>query len=389
LSDFTIKKLPFYWRIKNHKNSDTENIVDNFFSFSFDFDYDNLLLIQRRDKNTLSALNQVYKMESNIGYLQDHNVIAKPYGVDFINFIKFFLNTNKNIKNILEIGCGGCVVLKELDNLGYEVLGIDSSPFAYHEGKMKGIEVITDFFPSSKINKSFDLIFHVDVLEHIDNYVDFLSCQYESLNEGGYIIVNVPDATESLEIGDISLAMHQHLNYFTEQSITAVLQKAGFQAVSVVKSGYGGSLYAIGKKIKYSSKKIELNNTDIYDDFLRKAELNAKYFERYSLNILEDKDKSLAYYVPLRALPYISLMSTFKGFRFFDDTDHWHRNFFDGVDVPIENFNDLKIKPVSDIIIMSLTFGDRIKKKINCTFGNQINVLTLNELIIRACNHEK
>jgi hypothetical protein len=83
------------------------------------------------------------------------------------------------------------------------------------------------------------------------------------------------------------------------------------------------------------------------------------------------------------------LMSTFKGFRFFDDTDHWHRNFFDGVDVPIENFNDLKIKPVSDIIIMSLTFGGRIKEKINSTFGNQINVLTLNELIIRACNHEK
>jgi len=389
LRDFTIKKLPFYWRLKNLNDDETYNIVDDFFPFSFDFDYDNFLLIQRRDKNTLNALNKIYEKESNIGYLQDINILAKPYGVDFINFLKLFLTKNKNIKSILEIGCGGCIVLKELSDMGYDVLGIDSSPFASEEGKKRGIDVITDFFPSNKIKKSFDMIFHVDVLEHIDNYIDFLVNQFRSLNDEGYIIINVPDATESIEIGDVSLAMHQHLNYFNEQSLTAVLQKAGFQVVCVVKSGYGGSLYAIGKKINHTPKKLLHINKDLYADFLWKADLISRFFIRYSLEILGNQNKSLGYYVPLRTLPYISLMSVYKGFRFFDDTDHWHRKFFDGIDVPIENFNDLKIKPVSDIIIMSLTFGDRIKEKIKSTFGAQINILTLNELIIKACNEEK
>ena len=34
------------------------------------------------------------------------------------------------------------------------------------------------------------------------------------------------------------------------------------------------------------------------------------------------------------------------------------------IEIYIENFNDLKLKPVSDLYIMSLTFGDVIKNKV-------------------------
>jgi hypothetical protein len=53
-----------------------------------------------------------------------------------------------------------------------------------------------------------------------------------------------------------------------------------------------------------------------------------------------------------------------NGFRFFDDTNHWYGRCFDGVDVPIENFNDLKARPVDTLFVMSITFGDKILNRI-------------------------
>lgn len=383
MSDFTIEKLPFYWRL-SPVNNKSLNVVDDYFPFSFDYDPKYGLLIQRRNEQVLEALDSVYKQEYNIGYLQDGNEIAKPYGRDFIAYIHTVLKNNPSIKKILEIGCGGCVVLEDMKQQGYEVCGIDSSPFAATEGAKKGIDVVTDFFPSKLMSGKFDLIFHVDVLEHISSYVDFLKSQYEQLNDNGLVIVNVPDATESIEVGDISMAMHQHLNYFTEDSLSAVLQAAGFEVLFVNKAGYGGSLYAVGRRTANShkphSKLVDLN---VYEKFVEQAQRVISSFEESSNRVLSNKKRSLGYYVPLRTLPYIAKLGLYEGFRFFDDTAHWHDNVFDGVDVPIENFADLKREPVTDLIVMSLTFGEVIKKKVQNEFGDSINVITLNDLIYR------
>lgn len=84
--------------------------------------------------------------------------------------------------------------------------------------------------------------------------------------------------------------------------------------------------------------------------------------------------------MPLRTLPYIAMTGRFSGFRFFDDTNHWHYREFDGVPITIENFGDLQKKPVTHMLIMSLTFGDVIQKKIHANFGNQIKTYTLSEI---------
>lgn len=382
MNNIAIERLPFYWRLE-HRSKRNKNIVDDYLPFSFGIDSSLGLIIQKRNVITLKALNKVYQQEYNIGYLQDTNHIAKPYGIDFIKFLKLVLNKNTFVKDILEIGCGGCVVLKDLQDDGYKVIGVDSSPFAFIEGKKKDIKVITDFFPTSKLTKKFDLIFHVDVLEHIDGYIAFLKHQYNSLNENGLLVVNVPDASESISIGDISMAMHQHLNYFTEKSLTTVLQSAGFEVLSVIKSGYGGSLYGLarrGKKIPEAYQS-DLSGCNDYQKFPTLADRLVKKFINYTKPILLDKKKSLGFYVPLRTLPYLAKFEVFEGFRFFDDTTHWHNNVFDGIDVHIENFDDLKLKPVTDIIVMSLTFGEIIKNKIINQFGKTINVITLRELV--------
>lgn len=382
LSEITIKHLPFYWRLSKIKNK-TKNVVNDFYPFSFDFDYENGLLIQKRNGEVLKALTSIYTEEYNIGYLQDGYSIAKSYGTDFINYINKHIANNPSIKNVLEIGCGGCVALDQIKKKGLEVCGIDPSPFAATQGKKKNIDVITDFFPSKKITQKFDLIFHVDVLEHIDDYKSFLIAQYEQLNENGFIVVNVPDASESIKIGDISMAMHQHLNYFTIKSISYILSSVGFEVITVDEAGYGGSLYAIGQK-KNSIKKNYLDKAEHleYDNFILNAKKTIDNFKKVSEKILNESNRSLGFYIPLRTLPYLSFLSHYNNYRFFDDTIHWHNCVFDGSKVPIENFSDLMKNPTTDIIIMSLTFGDIIKNKLTKNFGDKIKIITLKDLIV-------
>ena len=81
---------------------------------------------------------------------------------------------------------------------------------------------------------------------------------------------------------------------------------------------------------------------------------------------------------------FIAKKEIYSGFRFFDDTSHWHQHFFDGIDVPIENFQDLVQRPVTDLVIMSLTFGDVIRNKVRKEFGDKVNVTTLGELAAKA-----
>jgi len=381
-NEIIIKKLPFYWRLSNQKNK-IKNIVNDFYPFCFDYDYEDGLLIQKRNKKVLKALNTIYTKEYNIGYLQDGYTISKSYGTDFINYLSKILNNNSSIKKILEIGCGGCVILEQIKKKNLYVCGIDSSPFAATQGKKKNIEVITDFFPSKKITQKFDLIFHVDVLEHIDEYKNFLKAQYEQLNDNGLIVVNVPDASKSIERGDISIAMHQHLNYFTKKSLSYILNSVGFDVISVDNAGYGGSIYATAQK-KSNTKKDYMNKAkdNSYKNFVLRAKKTIGNFKSTSENIINDPKRSLGYYIPLRTLPYLSFLNHNHNnyYRFFDDTFHWHNCIFDGVNIPIESFSDLINRPTTDIILMSLTFEDIIKKKLQKTFGKNLNVMTLKKL---------
>lgn len=96
---------------------------------------------------------------------------------------------------------------------------------------------------------------------------------------------------------------------------------------------------------------------------------------------LNDGFRNVGFYVPLRTLPYISILGKYDGFRFFDDTHHWYNRAFDGVEIYIENFNDLKNRPVTDLYIMSLTFGDVIRKKVESQISGIKNIKMLREIL--------
>ena len=374
-----IERLPFYWRLKE---KGSPNIVPDYRPFEFDFIESLQLIIQKREDLTLQYLEEIYKAEYNIGYLQDINEIAKPYGKDFMDFIEGVLNSwGKNVSNILEVGCGGCTILSELKSKGYKVIGVDPSPIAVLDGVKKGIRVINEFFPTKKFIDEVDLIFHSDVQEHVSDPVKFLSDQRKQLSEDGLIIISLPDANEGIERGEISMAMHQHLNYFDNESLRNTVEAAGLKVLTIETAKYGGSLYCCAQnnsQSMYENKK----GRKKYDEFALRIEKNLDKVGSELTAVLADKSRKTGFYVPLRTLPYMAAINKYEGFRFFDDTNHWYNHAFDGMEVYIENFEDLKKNPVTDLYVMSLTFGDTIKQKIENSISGINRITTLREMLI-------
>jgi 2-polyprenyl-3-methyl-5-hydroxy-6-metoxy-1,4-benzoquinol methylase len=369
--------LQFYYRNTKMPNY-PKNVVLDFVSFEYDIIEGTQLIIQKRNKETLGFLDVIYQENYNVGYLQEGHDLASKYGNDFIDYVVASIKKyNTNARRISEIGAGGCSILYELKKLGFEVAAIDPSPIAHKKGKEFGIEVVAEFYPSINFIPKSDVIIHYDVLEHIDNTSDFLRSNLRELKENGIVVFAVPDCTDNIKTGDISMFIHQHLNYFDQDSLSNLLKSEGFEIIDIEKSKYGNVLYCCVKKGTINEY-VERTGNDKLKNFQNLANENIKEISNFvSEGLL--MENSLGFYIPLRALSYLSCIGVTQGFRFFDDDRGIHKQYFDGFPIPVENRQDLIAKPVTHLLIMSHAFGEKISKEIHAILPN-IKILTYSEV---------
>lgn len=173
----------------------------------------------------------------------------------------------EKLSKILEIGTGHGHFLKYLIDRGYKrVFGIDVS-----EGLMAGVrrrladqveslEVAEAFEYLSRINKKFNCIVMLDMIEHVheEHAVKILSEAWSALDEGGVIIIRTPNMANIL--GCYSLHMDlTHKRGYTELSLFQALEKSGFsEAKSFVPSHF------VSKKRKIYNKINKLLHGFIY-----------------------------------------------------------------------------------------------------------------------------
>ena len=358
------------------------NPVPDFVDFSFDFNEEYQLVTQKRNSQTWNHLETIYKENYNVGYLQEGHDLAISYGGDFLNFIEKSINTfNPSIKRVSEVGAGGCYILNKLKVKGYNVSAIDPSPIAIQAGLEMDIEVIEDFYPTSITMPKTDMIIHYDVLEHVLDPSKFLNEHAKDLNKDGLIAFAVPDCSKYIEAGDMSMILHEHINYFDQESLRNVVESAGFQVLNIGPANFGGVLYCVAKvsKMKFNSKKGFVK--------FEKFNQNLQTLKSKVVNIINtcvEEKNTLGCYIPLRAMPYLCVAGkeNYKNIRFFDDNAGIYNQYFDGFKIKLENINDLVENPVSCMLIMSAAFGQQIKNQIIQQTGNdKIKIYCLDDLI--------
>jgi len=241
-----VPNLPFYWRFEEHLLK--HNSIPEKYDFIFDVDADLGLLIERKSASLLGILNQVYVENANIGYMIDGHNLSGNYGVDYINFLRKVTEGFAG-KSIIDIGAGGCLLLELMRCEGATVLGVDPSPVARMAAESKNIPLINEFFrPGLLKGYEAQLITQMDVFEHVYDPLCLLQAQAEALADEGIIAINVPNCEYSIEHGDISMAIHQHVNMFSRYSLCKLVERSGLYVSNLEISGYGSALYCGVKK---------------------------------------------------------------------------------------------------------------------------------------------
>lgn len=147
-----------------------------------------------------------YTITSNIGQLEHQNINTSDYW-DKIwknegsETWRIYPETNKRIleiigsnKEVLEVGCGVGILLKQIMNNQNKVTGIDISSFAVSLLEKEGMRGIQSVLPSIPLeDNSFDIVVGTEILEHVDNDKELLIQCNRVCKNGGKIIFVVPD----------------------------------------------------------------------------------------------------------------------------------------------------------------------------------------------------
>ena len=124
-----------------------------------------------------------------------------PIRIKYIkeNIINQFKAKNKNRPlsgvNILDIGCGGGLLSEPMCRLGANVTGIDASiknvKISKLHAKKNGLKI--NYICSSpeklKINKKFDVILNMEIVEHVEDIHFFLKSCSKLLRKNGLMFV--------------------------------------------------------------------------------------------------------------------------------------------------------------------------------------------------------
>ena len=138
---------------------------------------------------------------------------------------------------VLDVGCGGGLLLRELGLPPGRTVGLDFSPnaasVAWHTN---GVTAVCGALPRAPFRpQSFAAITMFHVLEHLYDPVAYLESAHRLLHPQGRLVIQVPNAAswQFLLLGESwsGVDIPRHLIDFKERDLTNLLEHCGFQVV--------------------------------------------------------------------------------------------------------------------------------------------------------------
>lgn len=156
---------------------------------------------------------------------------------DHVNFILRAVENSRQEGALLDVGCGGGLLLGMLQERGLRVLGLDTSLAAASAAwKHHGVRVVCADLSNSPIAAgqcAVVTMFHV--VEHLYDPVAYLKSARELLAPNGRLVVQVPNAS-SLQFRMFGshwngVDVPRHLVDYRERDLEKLLEQCGFEVI--------------------------------------------------------------------------------------------------------------------------------------------------------------
>jgi 2-polyprenyl-3-methyl-5-hydroxy-6-metoxy-1,4-benzoquinol methylase len=166
----------------------------------------------------------------------------------FIHYLRQLEPPHVRRKNLLEVGCGSGIFLAEAFRRGWTVYGLDVSP--------RAVELTRSHCPQATVvqgplrdgtfpPRTFDVVALWDVIEHVEEPEQLLTCVHGLLSDRGHLIMETPDEgclarkvirlAHRVTAGRFSLShtiyYPAHLWYFSRFAMKTVLERLGFKEI--------------------------------------------------------------------------------------------------------------------------------------------------------------
>ena len=226
--------------------------------------------------NSIIEYNQCYDNSRN------HSEIYSDYIDSLVSCYATYLSHESTV---LEIGCGndGHFLKKLSDITGCHGVGYDNA----YQGILNYNNKVVfhkQYFNSDNINNKYDLIILRHVLEHIIEPNLFLKnqiCESALLKDGGFVFIEIPDFNWIIVKGSFFDITYEHCNYFTQNSIFALLQSCNLKITNFRKV-FGNQYLAIDAQ--QNSKQSIFEKTDLLPNVEDKP---FEIFENSKQNLIE------------------------------------------------------------------------------------------------------
>lgn len=339
-------------------------------------------LVQRPTPELEKIVSRAYADGSMITGLMDETGVGRPYAEDFLSVVGERLGGDMNDLRVLEIGSGTGYLLHRLERLGATVQGVEPGPGADEAASRYGVAVERAFFPDAHVGDGYDVaILHL-LLEHVPDPAGILRSMAEIMRPGGGVFVAVQDEEPYIRQGELSLLFHEHYSYFTGRTLEGLIASAGGSSIRVRRSTFTNLLiadYVVGSPA--SEPVLAPEDVALAQAFRAQAEAAvAAVWEL--IEATRAGGGTIGLFVPGRAANILQIRGTsLAGIRFFDDAAELEGTYFPGIDIPVESRESLYRSPPSLLLIMSLSFGAKIRDSLLPHLPAGVQVRLLGDLL--------
>lgn len=148
------------------------------------------------------------------------------------NCILYAINKFHVKRTLVDIGGGNGFVSSFLEKNGFETILIEPGSFGAHVASKRGVStVINGVFQDCGFRENvIPAVGLFDVLEHIEDDVQFLRQILSKIEHSGHLVITVPAHSFLWSNDDVDAG---HFRRYSERGLRTVLQKSGFEVVSV------------------------------------------------------------------------------------------------------------------------------------------------------------
>ena len=133
---------------------------------------------------------------------------------------------------ILELGCGEGLLLEKLSRRGFNTTGIEPSRRSSERARNRGLNVITDYFPSGEAAGPFDAVILSHVLEHVADPRQLLLSIKAHYPAAKILLTqtNFKGVIPRFRKSDwYAWAVHQHFWHFSAMGLEGLARSLGYQ----------------------------------------------------------------------------------------------------------------------------------------------------------------